>query len=111
MNQGLGLGSVGNIGPAIMTIIGVGINAIILLTFAPQVVGDVSAISLQGKTGGYCMTSNGESLDRVVAKGSHDNADDAWNAAETHLAVTDATGACQLLLQTCLLYTSDAADE
>ena len=95
MNQGLGLGSVGNIGPAIMTIIGVGINAIILLTFAPQVVGDVSAISLTGKTGGYCTAINGEAFDRLIAKGSHDSADDAWNASETHVSVAEESEECR----------------
>ena len=65
MMDGLGLGSVNNLGPVIMSIIGVGLSAIILLTFAPTIAGDISAIALQGASEGYCVI-NGESTDRVV---------------------------------------------
>ena len=46
----LGLGSAGSMSKTIMSIIGIGISAIILLTFAPKISGDVSGIALLGAT-------------------------------------------------------------
>ena len=76
----LGLGNTGSMGKSIMSIIGIGISAIILLTFAPNISGSVSGISLTGKDGGYCQLK-GEAMERVVVKESTDkNANEAWQA-------------------------------
>ena len=75
----LGLGSAGSMSKTIMSIIGIGISAIILLTFAPKISGDVSGIALLGANDGYCEV-NGEAMDRVLAKGSYTNPNEAWRA-------------------------------
>ena len=70
----LGLGNVGNIGQLIGSVIGLGITAIVLLTFAPTVAGDVDGIFAQGKNA--CMYQ-GERFTQVVTAGTH-TADEAW---------------------------------
>ena len=47
--MGLGdLGELGNIGAIVGSVVGIGISAIILLTFAPGIVGDIDGFSLAG---------------------------------------------------------------
>ena len=99
MMDGLGLGSVNNLGPVIMSIIGVGLSAIILLTFAPTIAGDISAIALQGKTDGYCSV-NGESTDRLVKEStSGADANTSWravkNTAANAIALSVDSSGCQ----------------
>ena len=93
----LGLGNAGDMSKTIMAIIGIGISAIILLTFAPKISGDVSQIALLGNPDGYCEV-NGETFDRVIAKGDYNNPDHAWRETgptKQMLAETD-TGLCDV---------------
>ena len=47
--MGLGdLGELGDIGAIVGSVVGIGISAIILLTFAPNIVGDIDGFSLAG---------------------------------------------------------------
>ena len=47
--MGLGdLGELGDIGAIVGAVVGIGISAIILLTFAPGIVGDIDGFSLAG---------------------------------------------------------------
>ena len=90
----LGLGSTGSMGKSIMSIIGIGISAIILLTFAPNISGSVSGISLTGKDGGYCQLK-GEAMERVSVKAAAntDKADKVW-AQGGHVKLVDNGGVC-----------------
>ena len=86
----LGLGSVGNIGGLIGAVIALGIMAIVLLTFAPTVAGDVNGIFLEGKD--TCVIQ-GERFDQVVEQPSGvDNADDAWYEGTTIIKLSPKTG-------------------
>lgn len=76
----LGLGSIGNIGGLIGSVIALGIMAIILLTFAPTVAGDINGIFLQGKD--TCEYQS-ERFNKVVLQGTYTNADDAWYESTT----------------------------
>ena len=92
----LGLGSAGSMSKTIMSIIGIGISAIILLTFAPKISGDVSGIALLGANDGYCEL-NGEAMDRVLAKGSYTNPNEAWRATgASKLTLTDSSDVCRI---------------
>ena len=71
----LGLGNVGNIGNLIGSVLGLGITAIVLLTFAPTVAGDVDGIFMQGK---HACVYGGERFTQVVEKGSYTDPDAAW---------------------------------
>ena len=71
----LGLGNVGNIGNLIGSVLGLGITAIVLLTFAPTVAGDVDGIFMQGKS---ACVYGGERFTQVVEKGSYTDPDKAW---------------------------------
>ena len=70
----LGLGSIGNVGNLIGGVVAVGITAIVLLTFAPTITGDLDAIFLQTKEA--CVV-DGERFTQIVAAGTG-TADDAW---------------------------------
>ena len=63
----LGLGSVGNIGALIGSVLTLGIAAIVLLTFAPQITGDVDGMFLQTKPA--CGLA-GERFTQVVEAGT-----------------------------------------
>ena len=52
--------------------------AIVLLTFAPIIAGDINAIALQST--GHCVISNGELVDRVLSIGTHTTSNEAWAA-------------------------------
>ena len=65
----LGLGNVGNIGQLIGAVIALGITAIVLLTFAPTVAGDVDGIFAQGKN---ACVYQGERFTQVVTAGTND---------------------------------------
>ena len=57
--MGLGdLGELGDIGMIVGSVVGIGISAIVLLTFAPGIVGDIDGFSLAGTA--RCELSNGE---------------------------------------------------
>ena len=76
--MGLGdLGELGNIGGIIGSVLAISISAIVLLTFAPGIVGDIDGIAL---TGTARCELNGERFLWVVAQGSYTSADDAWAA-------------------------------
>ena len=70
----LGLGSVGNIGNLIGSVIALGITAIVLLTFAPTVAGDVDGIFAQAK---HACVYQGERFTQIVEAGTMDP-DEAW---------------------------------
>ena len=83
--MGLGnLGDVGNIGGLVGSVIGLAIAAIILLTFAPTIAGDIDAIAVQ--TSDHCL-HGGERFHRVVDKGTYATADLAWAAATSYQSV------------------------
>ena len=85
----LGLGSVGNIGSLIGAVIAIGIMAIVLLTFAPTVAGDVNGIFLEGKS--TCIIS-GERFDQLVkASSATQSSDDAWYEGTTILTMAKPT--------------------
>ena len=87
----LGLGNVGNIGNLIGSVLGLGITAIVLLTFAPTVAGDVDGIFMQGKN---ACVYGGERFTQVVAKGTHTSPDEAWIATAA-TAGADDSGDCK----------------
>ena len=72
----LGLGGIGNIGSLIGAAIALGIMAIILLTFAPTVAGDINGIFLTSKAS--CATASGERFTQLVYYTGTTSADDAW---------------------------------
>lgn len=90
--MGLGdLGELGNIGGIIGSVLAISISAIVLLTFAPGIVGDIDGIALNGTAR---ATVSGEQFLWVVAKGSYENADEAWRAVnEGSASVTKITKA------------------
>ena len=75
MNFGA-LGQVGDIGMIVGSVIGIGIAAIVLLTFGPGIVGDIDNIGLNGTN--RCV-SNGEQFRwLLVAPAAATNGADAW---------------------------------
>ena len=75
MNSDLGLGSIGNMGSLVIGVIGIGIAAIVLLTFAPGIIGDIDGVFQQTRPA--CMV-DGERFTQVVAPTAGQSADDAW---------------------------------
>ena len=75
MNIG-GLGSVGNLAGLVSSVVGMGIVAIVLLTFAPEIAGDINQIGMQSIDAG--KLANGERVNWVLTKGSHTTANEAW---------------------------------
>ena len=72
-----GLSDIGDIAGLVGSIVGMAIAAIVLLTFAPIIAGDINAIALQST--GHCVLSNGELVDRLVeASNNADTANEAW---------------------------------
>ena len=67
-------GGIGNIGKVISSTVVVGIAAIVLLTFAPAVIGDIDGMHLQTKSAAVIA---GERLTQVVVAGTG-TADKAW---------------------------------
>ena len=76
--MGLGdLGELGDIGAIVGSVVGIGISAIVLLTFAPAIVGDIDGFSLAGTD--RCEVSNGERARWVLqAPVAATNGEDAW---------------------------------
>ena len=75
MNFGA-LGQVGDIGMIVGSVIGIGIAAIVLLTFGPGIVGDIDNIGLNGTS--RCV-SNGEQFRWLLqAPSAATNGADAW---------------------------------
>ena len=89
----LGLGSVGNIGNLIGSVIALGITAIVLLTFAPTVAGDVDGIFAQAK---HACVYQGERFTQIVEAGTMDP-DEAWlkSGGGTVHAGADDSGVCK----------------
>ena len=79
------LSDVGDIQGLLGSVIGMGIAVVVLLTFAPTVVADINVIALQSVS--HCTIEGGELIDRVVAKGSHATADEAWAGSTTNIRV------------------------
>ena len=78
--MGLGdLGELGDIGMIVGSVVGIGISAIVLLTFAPAIVGDIDGFSLAGTD--RCELS-GERFRWVLRVGTNTPADgeEAWAA-------------------------------
>ena len=65
MNIG-GLGSVGNLAGLVSSVVGMGIVAIVLLTFAPEIAGDINQIGMQSIDAG--KLANGERVNWVLTK-------------------------------------------
>ena len=99
----LGLGNVGNIGQLIGAVIALGITAIVLLTFAPTVAGDVDGIFMQGKE---ACVFQGERFSQVVVAGTMD-ADRAWlkTGGGAAIAGTLESGECKFGSNTADVYT------
>ena len=76
--MGLGdLGELGDIGMIVGSVVGIGISAIVLLTFAPGIVGDIDGFSLAGTD--RCELSNGErALWLLEAPATATTGEDAW---------------------------------
>ena len=90
----LGLGNVGNIGNLIGSVLGLGITAIVLLTFAPTVAGDVDGIFMQGKN---ACVYGGERFTQVIDMGTYSNADEAWTGGTPEkLSQTSGETTCDL---------------
>ena len=88
-----GLSDIGDIAGLVGSIVGMAIAAIVLLTFAPIIAGDINAIALQST--GHCVLSNGELADRAVkASDTADTANIAWaeNGA-SNVKIQEDTGA------------------
>ena len=79
------LGNVGNIGGVVTSIILVLVIGVLALNFAPNLLVSANAMYLEGER---AAEINGELVNRVVAQGTHTNADDAWAAASTALLLT-----------------------
>lgn len=79
------LSDVGDITGLLGSVIGMGLAAIVLLTFAPTVVGDINVIALQSIS--HCKIEDGELIDRVVEKNGHATADLAWAGSTTNIRV------------------------
>ncbi len=89
--MGLGdLGSLGDIGGIIGAVLGISISAIVLLTFAPGIVGDIDNIALNGTE--RCVYG-GEQFRWLAPSGSATTADDAWAAINTSGAATVSSAA------------------
>ena len=84
-----GLGDVGNIGGLVGSVISLAIAAIILLTFAPQIAGDIDGISVQSKN--HCLLG-GERFTRVVVAGTN-TANEAW-ATGSKIALSATADKC-----------------
>lgn len=91
----LDIGSIGNIGRVVAAVIGIGISAIILFTFAPGIAGDVNVIWAESQN---ACVYNGERFTQVVTYNGTDLADAAWNAPNSSNAVekgsADNNGKC-----------------
>ena len=90
-----GLSDVGDIAGLVGSIVGLAIAAIVLLTFAPVIAGDINGIALQSQD--TCRLSNGELVDRVTpvqASTVTDSADEVWAENTTHLPLADSSGEC-----------------
>ena len=75
MNIG-GLGSVGNLAGLVGSVVGLGIVAIVLLTFAPEIAGDINQIGMQAIDAG--KLPNGERVNWVLTKGTYTTPNEAW---------------------------------
>ena len=110
----LGLGSAGSMSKTIMSIIGIGISAIILLTFAPKISGDVSGIALLGATDGYCEVQ-GEAMDRLTAVVvGTSSANEIWKAnssTNTKLTQTPSADTCTAGTTTAGVYYTPQGEE
>ena len=77
--------SLGNIAGGVISVITVVVFAILAFTLAPDIAGNISSIALEGKSEGYCKTSN-ENLDRVITGGVGDatrpTIEAAWNVTD-----------------------------
>ncbi len=76
--MGLGdLGELGDIGAIVGSVVGIGISAIVLLTFAPAIVGDIDGFSLAGTD--RCELSVGDRARWVLkAPSTATNGEEAW---------------------------------
>ena len=92
--MGLGdLGELGDIGAIVGSVVGIGISAIVLLTFAPSIVGDIDGFSLAGTD--RCELAIGERA-RWVLKSTVTDGEQAWaeyRSSGTGTIHTLATGA------------------
>ena len=70
-----GLGDMGDLGKMVGGTVGLAIAAIVLLTFAPQIAGDIDGIAGQAQPH---VVMGGERFSRVVDKGTHTTAAEAW---------------------------------
>ena len=92
MNIG-GLGSVGNLAGLVGSVVGLGIVAIVLLTFAPEIAGDINQIGMQAIDAG--KMSNGERVNWVLTQGTYTTANEAWaTPGIVKTPITNAAGVC-----------------
>ena len=75
MNMG-DLGNVGDIGGIVGSVVIIGIAAIVLLTFAPTISGDIDGMALNALDA--CKLPSGERFLWIIPKGSNNTADEAW---------------------------------
>ena len=81
-----GLSDIGDIAGLVGSIVGLAIAAIVLLTFAPLIAGDINGIALQSKN--VCISSTGELFDRLSAIDANTSGPDATWAKGGHVALT-----------------------
>ena len=91
-----GQAAIGDVGGIVGSVMVMGVAAIILLTASVPIIGDVDQIAVQSKSSGHC-TAGGERFDRVVEKGAHTSAQDAWAASpDNRILLNDDNGRCKL---------------
>ena len=85
---------VGDVGKLIGGVLAVGISAIVLLTFAPTVAGNVDGLFMETKA---ACVYQGERFDQVTTIGTGEEADEAWGNESNNIAsLTSSAGSqCQ----------------
>ena len=95
--MGLGdLGALGDIGGIIGSMLAISVSAIVLLTFAPGIAGDIDGFSLSARAEGRCEFK-GERFAWVLAQPTGvSDGQAAWAAdAKTVYALSNDSGACK----------------
>ena len=105
MNTDMGLGNVGNMGMLVTSVLTLGVGLIVLLTFAPTVVGNIDGIYLE--TVSACEINSERITQVAIPAGSDDGADKAWLkvGGGTRVAVDSAKCAAALGSDTVTAYT------
>lgn len=94
MNMG-DLGNVGDIGGIVGSVVIIGIAAIVLLTFAPTISGDIDGMAINAVDA--CQLASGERFLWVSPKVTGtDSADETWAKATSNIRVSKGTDGCAI---------------